>query len=66
MSAAIAAATALLFFSSWVIVHAEAAFDAAFDFTSFRSLLTGPAASAQAHLATMRIWHAAGRTSSCV
>ena len=39
MSVAIAAATALLYFSSQVIVHAAAAFEAAFVFMSFRSLL---------------------------
>ena len=54
---AFVAALALLHFSSQVIVHAAAAFEAAFDFTSFRSLLTGPAASALASFA-MRIWNA--------
>ena len=42
MSVAIAAATALLYFSSQVIVHAAAAFEAAFVFTSvsFSGLLS--------------------------
>ena len=53
MTVALAAATALLNFSGQVIVHAAAAFEAAFDFTSLRSLLTGPAAFA---LALMRRW----------
>ena len=66
MSVAIAAATALLYFSSQVIVHAAAAFEAAFVFTSFRSLRTGPAASTQAYSATMRIWHAAAAPAAAV
>ena len=65
MSVAIAAATAILYFSSQVIVHAAGAFEAAFVFTSFRSLLTGQAASAQAYLATMS-WHAAAAPAAAV
>ena len=66
MFVAIAAATALLFFSSQVIVHAAAAFEAAFVLTSFRSLLTGPAASAQTYFVTVRIWHAAAAPAAAV
>ena len=44
MTVALVAATALLNFSGQVIVHAAAAFEAALDFTSLRSLLSGPAA----------------------
>ena len=47
-------------------MHAAAAFEAAFNMTSFRSLLTGPAASAQACLATMKIWHAAAAPAAAV
>ena len=63
---AFAAAAALLNFSSQEIVHAAAAFEVAFDFTSFRSLFTGPAAFAQAYLATMKIWHAAAAPAAAV
>ena len=48
-----AAAAALFNFSGQVVVRAAAAFAAAFDFTSLRSLLAGPAAFA---LALMRRW----------
>ena len=40
MSVALVAATAFLDFSSQVVVHAAAAFAAAIDFTSLRSLRT--------------------------
>ena len=66
MSVALVAATALLSFSSQEIVHAAAVFEAAFDSTLFRSLLTGPAASAQAYLATMKTWHAAAAPAAAV
>ena len=66
MSGAIAAATALLHFFGQVIVHAAAAFEAAFVFASFRSLLTEPAASAQTYFATVRIWHAAAAPAAAV
>ena len=41
-------------------------FEAAFVLTSFRSLLTGPAASAQTYFATVRIWHAAAAPAAAV
>ena len=66
MSVAIAAATALFYFSGQVIVHAAAAFEAAFALTTFGSLLTGPAASAQTTFATVRIWLAAAAPAAAV
>ena len=47
-------------------MHAAAAFEAAFDFTSFRPLLTGPAASALTYFVMMRIWHAAAPPAAAV
>ena len=59
MTVTFAAAAALFNFSGQVVVRAAAAFAAAFDFTSLRSLLTGPAAFALAFDAKMVRWHAA-------
>ena len=66
MSVALAAATALFYFSGQVMVHAVAAFEAASALTMFGSLLTGPAASAQTFFATVKIWHAAAAPAAAV
>ena len=47
-------------------MHAAAVFEAAFALTMFGSLLTGPAASAQTFIATVKIWHAAAAPAAAV